>query len=340
MQSDADRRYHQVRSVNVEAAPEPLDASHSLIVAATASPEVIRLEDYTAQDDDFCCATRMRVVGPISAGKLLGMVVLGEDLRGSAYDQDDVDLLQAVCHHAGVLIAHAKLAARHHADAEVRALHELSMFFIHDLKNLAGRLSLVAQNAERFGDNPEFQRSALHTVATTVERMTSLIQKLSSRADTPSVRAAPNAQADLFDALTNATETLKDGVRLRLPDKPDPCPKVRMPMDALVNVLLNIITNAEQALREGGEIGIDVQLTDDRWLVTIRDNGPGIEPRALSSLFEPFGSTKTSGLGVGLYHCRQALEAAGGSILVESQLGQGTAVKLSLPAQAASEEVA
>jgi putative PEP-CTERM system histidine kinase len=336
MQSDADRRYHQVRSVNIEAAPEPLPPSHPLIVRASASPQAIRCEDCLPQDDDFGRATQMRVVGPIWAGELLGLVVLGESLGDSAYDQDDIDLLHAVCHHAGVLVAHAKLAARHRVDAEVRALHELSMFFIHDLKNLAGRLSLVAQNARRFGDEPEFQRSALRTVATTVERMTSLIQKLSTR--TPSVRAMAAVRADLFEALAAATETLKGGVELRLPEKPDPCPSVQMPMDALVNVLLNIITNAEQALGDDGEIGITVDRKDDQWLVTIRDNGPGIEPRALADLFQPLGSTKPAGLGVGLYHCRQTLEAAGGSIVVESQLGKGTAVKLCLRALAASRE--
>lgn len=345
MQSDADRRFHQARSVNVEAPPAPLEPTHPLIVAASASPEVIRRDDPIAQDDDFCRATEMRVVGPIWGGRLLGLVVLSEDVQGKDYDQDDVDLLHAVSNHVGVLIAHAQLAASHRADAEMRALGELSLFCVHDLKNLAGRLSLVAQNAKRFGDDPEFQRSALHTVATTGERMMSLIQKLSPSAEPPSTRTTDGvqstgeAQTDLFEVLASATETLKEGIHLRLPQVPEPRPKVRLPREALRNVLLNIVTNAEQALGNEGQIAVSVAAAEGQWVVSVRDNGPGIEPRALARLFEPFGSTKPSGLGVGLYQCRRTLEDAGGSIVVESRAGLGTMVKLSLPASSPAGQI-
>jgi putative PEP-CTERM system histidine kinase len=344
MQSDADRRFHQVRSVNVATASAPLDPSHPLIVAASASPKVIGDDDAIVVDEEFRRITRMRVVGPIWGGSLLGLVVLGDAHQSGAYDQDDFDLLHAISNHVGVLIAHAQLAASYRANAEIRALHELSMFCVHDLKNLAGRLSLVAQNAKQFGDDPEFQRSAMRTVATTGERMIALIRKLSAGTDATctwapdSPRTAQSAQTDLFEVLESATENLEPGIEICLPHRPEPPPKVRLSKETLNNIILNIVTNAEQALGAKGRIDIAVAERHWRWDVTIRDNGPGIEPRALARLFVPFGSTKPSGLGVGLYQCRRILEATGGSIVVESELGQGTTVTLGLPAAEIAED--
>ncbi len=340
MLSEADYRYHQIRSVNVEAPAAPLDASHPAVVAVAEGPEVVRNGDQITLDDEFVRATHMRLVAPLWGGTLLGFVVLGEDRGRQGYDQDDVDLLQAVAHHAGVLLAHARLADRDRAASEIRALHELSLFCVHDLKNLAGRLSLVAQNAKRFGDNPEFQRSALRTVATTVDRMTQLIRKLSAGAGPDSCRERDVGGADLFEALAGATETLREGIVLHLPDAPEPRPKVAMPPDALRNVLLNVVTNAEQALSAEGEIRISVVHTEGRCTVTIRDNGPGIGAPTLARIFEPFHSTKRAGLGIGLYQCRQTVEASGGTIVVDSQPGSGTWVKIGLPLVAATESVA
>jgi putative PEP-CTERM system histidine kinase len=288
-------------------------------------------------DDEFARFTNMKLIGPLRGGTLLGFVVLGEEPGGDNYDQDDEDLLHAVSHHAGVLLAHARLAAQHRAASEARALHELSVFCMHDLKNLAGRLSLVAQNAKRFGDNPEFQRSALRTVSTTVERMMTLIQKLSAGAEFPSCSEARES-TDLFEVLDSATETLKEGVRLTLPPVPTPRPKVAMAKEALRNVVLNVVTNAEQALGTEGEITILVEQADERWLITVGDDGPGIEPEVLAKVFEPFNSSKKHGLGIGLYQCRRTLQSVGGSIAVDSQPGVGTQVRLDLPL--ASEEVA
>lgn len=333
LQSGADRRFHQVRSVNVEPAPPPLEMSHPLIVAATASPEVRRLEDLgMPQDDEFCQATRARVVAPIWSGSLLGLVVLSDDLLQAPYDQDDVDLLHAISSHAGLLLAHVALLARQQAGAEARALHDVSLFCIHDLKNLAGRLSLVAQNAKRFGDDPEFQKSALRTVSSTVHRMTALIERLSTRGELTPDSGPGGEDADLFQALGAATQTTKDGVKVHAPDAPCQRSRVGMSQAALDAVLLNLVTNAEQALGAGGEIAIEATEREGQWQVTIRDDGEGIDPRSLATLFEPFHSTKRTGLGVGLYQCRRILEAAGGSILVESEVGVGTSVRLTLPA--------
>ena len=75
-------------------------------------------------------------------------------------------------HHVGALLSHANLAEERQAAAELEALHRFSVFCLHDLKNLAARLSLVAQNAEHHGKDPAFQESAMRTVADTAKKIT------------------------------------------------------------------------------------------------------------------------------------------------------------------------
>ena len=91
----------------------------------------------------------------------------------------------------GVLLSHASLAEERQASAELEALHRFSVFCLHDLKNLASRLSLVAQNAESHGRDPAFQESAIRTVSDTAKKMTALMSKLSLKSFKPSLAGAP-----------------------------------------------------------------------------------------------------------------------------------------------------
>src|SRR5436189_173135 len=81
------------------------------------------------------------------------------------------DLLRTIANHVGMLISHSRLAEDRKAAAEMEALHRFSAFCLHDLKNLAARLSIVVKNAEVFGEDLAFQRSAMKTVAGTVPKM-------------------------------------------------------------------------------------------------------------------------------------------------------------------------
>jgi signal transduction histidine kinase len=66
-------------------------------------------------------------------------------------------------------------------------------------------------------------------------------------------------------------------------------------------------------------------------VVTVADTGEGIGPADLRTLFQPFRTTKTDGLGIGLYECKRVIEAHGGTIRVESEVGRGTSVRIELP---------
>ena len=106
----------------------------------------------------------------------------------------------------------------------------------------------------------------------------------------------------------------------------------------LGQVFLNVLVNAAQALPGDGVECHTIRVTTrtdprGRALVEIADDGPGIAPDVLARVFEPFFTTKPAGVGtgLGLAICQQILTAMGGDIAIESALGKGTTVSITLP---------
>lgn len=104
----------------------------------------------------------------------------------------------------------------------------------------------------------------------------------------------------------------------------------------LNQVWLNLLVNAAQALKNGGEIRITTRRNDKYVDVTISDNGPGIAPDNLEKIFDPFFTTKPvgEGTGLGLSVTYSIIEKHGGVIAVASQLGKGATFRVTLPIDA------
>lgn len=337
MRFEADGRFHQVRTVNTELAPPPMSHDHPLVqkLRDTEGPlgvEELRSARTAGTDDYFWDMTRAVLCVPLrSDNRLVGFVTLSQE-RGAAYGTDDADLLRAIAHHVAMLLSLAELAEERRAASELEALHRFSAFCLHDIKNLAARLSLVIQNAEVYGQDPAFQQSAMRTVSTTVQKMTALIAKLS-----PGSGAAHTVDQgqweviDLHAVLSETVDSLNGGLRVPIRRIEATLPPVRMKRDQIQQVLLNVILNAQQACGDQGAIEIKTFCNERAAIITISDNGPGISPSVLRTLFHPFQTTKKEGLGVGLYECKRIVESHQGTMCIESQVGHGTSVRITLP---------
>ena len=105
----------------------------------------------------------------------------------------------------------------------------------------------------------------------------------------------------------------------------------------LEQVIVNLLTNAIQAMPDGGTLSISVSLTGDRRLeIKFADTGPGIPQAQLERIFDPFFTTKKSGTGLGLAISRRILNAHQGNITVESYPDAGTVFTLHLPVASSS----
>jgi PAS domain S-box-containing protein len=119
----------------------------------------------------------------------------------------------------------------------------------------------------------------------------------------------------------------KRGVRLEIAAEPK-LPLARLPEGEVKQILYNLIQNAIQASPPGGRICVSVGAAKDELIVSVKDEGPGIDPETLPRIFDPFFTTKQGGsdggMGLGLSVSRSLAEASGGRIDVESRPGCGS----------------
>jgi two-component system NtrC family sensor kinase len=94
---------------------------------------------------------------------------------------------------------------------------------------------------------------------------------------------------------------------------------------------LNLVLNAIQAMPAGGHLTISTSTRGDKLLMAIIDTGSGMTPDQIKQIFEPFNTTKSRGLGLGMPYAQKVIQQHGGQIIVESQPGKGTEVRIELP---------
>jgi putative PEP-CTERM system histidine kinase len=268
----------------------------------------------------------------VVAEKWVGLLTLGEIQTGESYDEvEDYGLLKSAAAHAASAINNARLSEERTKSKEMEAMHRLSSFVMHDLKNTASMLGMVAQNAEKHIHKPEFQQDALHTISEAVARMKTLISSLSSGL-TGKLELALR-ERDLNDIVKEEVEKLVPALaEMKVEREFARIPRVRVDGEEIRKVVHNLLLNASEALAGSGRIKVSTKVDDDRVVLSVSDSGPGMSKDFVDrSLFQPFQSTKKKGLGIGLYQCKTIVEAHGGWIDVDSEPGKGSTFSVHLP---------
>jgi len=112
-------------------------------------------------------------------------------------------------------------------------------------------------------------------------------------------------------------------------------PEVKIDADQIRQVLVNIITNAAQAMPDGGKLTIGAKEKGKFLKVEIADTGCGIPQEVTNKIFDPLFTTRAKGIGLGLSVCKAIIERHEGHIEVESEVGKGTTFNIKLPLKAA-----
>jgi signal transduction histidine kinase len=112
-----------------------------------------------------------------------------------------------------------------------------------------------------------------------------------------------------------------------------PLPPVVADAGLLRQAFLNLCVNAVHAMRDqgGGTLTARASVEGEQVVIEVSDTGPGLEPEVARRIFEPFFTTKAEGTGLGLPIVRQAVEAHGGTVTLESQPGRGATFRICLP---------
>ena len=273
-----------------------------------------------------------RVCVPIiSGGEVLGLITLGDRVSGIAFSQQDFDLLRCIGDQAAAGLRNVQLSQKLLQAKELEAFQTMSAFFVHDLKNTASTLNLMLQNLPVHFDDPAFREDTLRGISKTVTHINHLIGRLSLLRRELAIQPT---ESDLNEVVSKALAGWEKAPAVDLVKDLHPLPKVVLDQEQMLKVVTNLVFNATEAVSGGGQVRIETSQRNGWTVLAVTDNGCGMSPDFLNrSLFRPFQTTKKSGLGIGMFQSKMIVEAHGGRIEVESELGKGTTFRVFLPVQ-------
>lgn len=268
-------------------------------------------------------------VSLINGGEMLGVFILGDRVAGLSFTGQDFDLLKCVADSVAAGLRNIQLSEKLLQSGQLQAFQTMSAFFVHDLKNTASTLSLMLRNLPNHYDDPAFREDALRAITKTVSHINGLIERLGQLRT--GMRITP-ASADLNALVQEAIQGMNGSSGPNLVKRLNPLPKIPLDSEQMHKVVANLLFNAREAVSAGGEIRIETVQQNGCVMLTVSDNGCGMPPEFVrGKLFQPFQTTKKSGLGIGLFQSRMIVEAHRGKIQVESQPGKGSTFRITLP---------
>jgi putative PEP-CTERM system histidine kinase len=265
--------------------------------------------------------------------RLVGLVILAAPEFQRQLDWEDLDLLRTAGHQAASSLAEA---LGQEALSEAQRFEEFNRrfaFILHDIKNLVSQLSLLARNAERHADNPDFRADMVATLKSSVGKMNELLTRLSPQAGGRVQKVEAQALRPILLAAIAGKRRDREVSLLG-----ETSVEVMVDANALEQAVGHLLQNALDA-SSGEPVTVRVAGDGDAVVITIADKGVGMDGDFIRNrLFQPFASTKPGGFGIGAFEARSLITAMGGRISVDSRPGRGTTFTILLPAAPAAAE--
>lgn len=236
---------------------------------------------------------------------------------------------------ANLQIQHAEEAVRR--SDRLAALGQLSAGLAHELRNPLGTIRASSEMlARNVSAENEVAREVAGFIATEVDRCNSLITRFLQFARPLQLKPQP---ADLAHTIDGAVELVRreaPGIAIYKNYEPEIRP---FPFDAelMERVFYNLLLNAAQATAPGGAITVKTRAATGTAEISVIDRGSGIGPEQIDNIFNPFFTTKPTGVGLGLAIVSKIVDEHGGKISVESEPGKGSIFRVLLPTEPATE---
>jgi putative PEP-CTERM system histidine kinase len=266
--------------------------------------------------------------------RLTGIILLCKPRTRRTLNWEDYNLVALVAMQLAVYLVHDETSEALHDARQMEEFNKRFAFLVHDMKNTIGQLDLVARNAERFGENPEFRKDMNLTLRNAVDKLNSLLVQIRGgdpRGD--NMAAAGNKNADVV-ALVKAFVGEKQGQGLPVAVQDDVSPACATIADdhTLINVLEHVLANAIEVTPAGADVKVQLSTQRGAIRIAVNDRGPGMSQEFINErLFRPFRTTKAQGFGIGAYQARENVRKLGGNFEVFSTEGRGTSIVISLP---------
>jgi signal transduction histidine kinase len=328
-----------VRTLGAERAPHPL------VLQAEGFPNLWRA---LTDGKVLCLDDTLTLAGPgegalwkrqdlasvillplLSKGAVLGVLWMGRTAVGP-FGPAEVDLGQTMANHLAIAIDNARLYdALRHASEELMRNERLALIgqlaggVGHELRNPLGAIGNAVYYLRMKlsgGEDAKVQKH-LGILENEVRRANKIVTDLLdfSRVKPPS-RTGVKLNDLIQDVLVRQPAPSSITVEL---DFCESIPTIMIDADQVGQVYLNLISNACEAMHDGGTLSIRTWSTADAVVSAVSDTGTGIAPENMEKIFQPLFTTKTKGIGLGLAVSRRLIEANGGTLTAESRVGEG-----------------
>lgn len=273
----------------------------------------------------------------ISRGRVFGRLYFTEKQGADEFSEEDESLALSLAAQAAVAIENAHLFQETQEQQErllraerLSAIGTLAATVSHELRNplsvINNAVFFLSTKVSR--EDPRVVRN-LEIICREVQTATHVIEDLLDFARSRPPQVTPVAAELLVrDALSR--QQVPENVRVENL-VPKGLPPLCVDPGQMQQVLSNLIENAVHAMPDGGILRLEGAAKSGRATLRLSDTGVGIAPENLSRIFEPLFTTRSRGVGLGLALVRRALEAHGGRVSVESEVGKGTTFILDLP---------
>ena len=222
--------------------------------------------------------------------------------------------------------------------SRLRSMGQMAAALAHELNQpltaTANYLRAALRLLEPPTQNLPRARQAVALAAQQTQRSGEIIRRLRAFVARGEVAKRPESMAKVIEeasalALVGAKE---HGIKVMIRIDPD-LPTAEVDRVQIQQVLLNLIRNAVESMegREVRELSVGTATEGGAVLVSVADSGGGIPPEIETKLFQPFVTTKPDGMGIGLSVCRTIVEAHGGRLWVERNVGGGSVFRFTLP---------
>ncbi len=266
--------------------------------------------------------------------RLVGVVVLARPAITRKLDWEDFDLLKIAGQQLASYLAERDGQAALMQAGQFDEFNRRIAFVMHDIKNLASQISLLARNAEVHVEIPEFRADMLVTLRNSADKLNALLARLGRYG---SQGSEESAALDLAELSCRIAGRFSDAGHRVAVTRADNCRIVANP-EGLEQALVHLVQNALDAGGKDVPVMLDVTTEGLHGCVQIVDCGSGMSPQFIrNGLFRPFISKKQGGFGIGAFEARELVRAMGGRLDVESREGVGTNFFLRLPLAAAAD---
>lgn len=213
----------------------------------------------------------------------------------------------------------------------LKSVATLAAGMAHEIKNPLAAIKTFAEYLPEKFEDTNYREKYARIMGQEIERMNSLVKRLLEFARPSEPRLQPVEVSSIVkDTLEFLHGTIVER-QIRVETALNPTAQVMADPSQLKQVFLNLILNSIDAIKSPGQILVSSHRENGHVHVTITDSGCGIPRGDLPRIFDPFFSRKTDGTGLGLSVVHSIIQEHGGRIAVDSELGEGTTIRISLP---------